>query len=265
MKYFALETHFLIFPPVTPCWVGVSYRSAHVSSFHPFTSSLYLLLPSRAKQQQHLIRVSPLQHPFLFSCSLYINPPPLLFRLHSAPFSFLPFVCLFVHGQVCVRVCARAYTHPCVWEKMSVTGFEREHVCPGTNQTPPLPSHSPSLTPPLPLRPSALCFTCCSAYKVPQRRQSVPTCCCPALHFLFCFSPSLVFGASAFPDKVDFILLPSFALFAVNPHHSLTLLVRWLVVSRSCKLNEKDVYEAIDVAPALYYYKNCHYYDIDWY
>ena len=88
---------------------------------------------------------------FLF-CSLYLPPPAHSISDHTLHLSLSFPLCvrLRTDGCACVCECARAYTHPCVWEKMSVTGFEREHVCPGTYRTPPLPSNSASLAPPPP-------------------------------------------------------------------------------------------------------------------
>lgn len=155
-------------PPPTPCP-------------HPPSQKMQ----KTAKQQQdHLNQGFPSATPFSSSAACPTSPGP-----HSAPFPFISFVCLFAHRQACVWTCERVNalvrTRICMFERrMSVTGFEREHVCPRTYQIPtPCPllfSHSASLAPPPP-SPSSIASHC-SAYKVPQRSPSVPTCCCPASH-----------------------------------------------------------------------------------
>lgn len=115
----------------------------------------------------------------LAACSLPSFP-----KLHLSLY-FPLCVCLCRDKCVCER--ARAYTHPCVWEKMSVTGFEREHVCPGTCQTnPPYFAFSAP-----PLRLSAL-------------PAAWPTKCpkCPAVHFLWLNSQPEVDFIHVEPNKL---------------------------------------------------------------
>lgn len=98
---------------------------------------------------------------------------------------------------------------------MSVTGFEREHVCPGTYLTPPLPSYSASLAPPPPLRLPSLSFTPLLGL---QSVTKTPI----SAHMLV---PCTSFGGLLPIPSQKLISSPAhylFASFVVKLHHSLT-------------------------------------------
>lgn len=144
----------------------MTYGSSHVYTFHSFTSPDFWCLwsstyPSAKQQQEHLIQGFP------------PSATPFPLQLFALPLSFFPppqtALCTFPFYSLCVSVCVQAGVCECVCmnvlvctvicvfgRKMSVTGFEREHVCPRTYRIPtlypatPFPSHSASLAPPPP-------------------------------------------------------------------------------------------------------------------
>lgn len=132
-------------------------------------------------------------------------------------------VCLRTGRSVCVCVCMNVLvcTVICVFgRKMSVTGFEREHVCPRTYRIPtlypatPFPSHSASLAPPPP-SPFSMLHTArptkCYTKKPISTHMLLPR---------FTHPPR----APTYSYTGFDLLWPSFAQYVVNLQHSLMLL-----------------------------------------